>query len=378
MQNETMTKQNRAVNEASRRVILFTGGGTGGHVYPNLALVPEFEKRGFEIAYVGGSGDTIEKRLATKCGIKYFEIPTIKLVRSMSLAAIKNNVKIPSSLAKAVRSASDVLQKVKPDVVFSKGGFVSLPVTIAASKAKIPVFAHESDLTLGLANKIAKLKGATVLKANPDSKFDGIFVGMPMREPLIYDDKKQALKKLGVENHGKPVLLVLGGSSGASALNEAVRHNLKKLTSKYFVLHVTGKNKVDDTTACDYIQFEYANDVALFYTVCDLILSRAGATTVFEIASLKKKAVFVPLPKSVSRGDQLFNAELARLHGATVLKQDSTFFDDLPIAIETAMQNSCMKPIMRNANGKIADIICATLRRGEKCTDKKPSPSGLP
>ena len=365
-------------NSQNRPIIIFTGGGTGGHVYPNLALVPEFEKRGFCAVYVGGEGNTIERKLARDVGIKYYSVPTIKLVRSMSADGIKNNLKIPSTLKKSVEKASEILEKIKPCCVFSKGGFVSLPVVLAASKMQIPVFAHESDLTMGLANKIAKLKGATILKANPKSKFGGELVGMPLRDNLVYKDKTYAKKTLGINNpFKKPVLLVLGGSSGASAINDAIAKNLKALTEKYFVLHVSGKNKGANVKANDYLQFEYADDVALFYTACDIVLSRAGATSMFEISSIGKRAVFVPLPKGASRGDQIYNAELAKEFGATVLKQDSHFCDNLPRAIETAMQNPSMKPINSDANGKIADLVCAKLRRGEKCTNKKPSPNGL-
>lgn len=411
-----------AKNQSKRPLILFTGGGTGGHVYPNVALVPEFEKRGFDVAYIGGEESAIERKIARDNGIKYYAIPTVKLVRGASLQALKNNLQIPSKLKKSVQKASEILAKIRPDCVFSKGGFVSLPVVLAAKKANIPTFAHESDLTLGVANKIAKATGATILKANPNSQFDGIFVGMPLRKNLVYKDKNAACNRLEINNpFKKPILLVLGGSSGASAINEAVKINLERLTSKYFVLHVTGKNKSDKTCDCgdsthekrnnrnpncktndvrrqncsdsggcqygenrnnkrngSYLQFEYADDIALFYTVCDVVLSRAGATSVFEISSLGKKAVFVPLPKGASRGDQIFNAELAKDFGATIVKQDSSFCDNLPKAIDKAMQNPPMKEICADANGKIADMVCDRLRRGEKCTDKKPSPNGSP
>lgn len=372
--------QNHDKNSTSEqpvRTIIFTGGGTGGHVYPNLALIPTMKERGFSPVYVGQEGNSVERRLARDAKIPFFGIPTIKLVRSLSLDALKNNLKIPSELSKAVKAASEIIAKVKPACVFSKGGFVSLPVVLAAKRADVPIFAHESDLTLGLANKIAKRKGAHILYANPHSKFGGTFVGMPLRDNLVYPDKASAAKKLGINNpFKKPVLLVLGGSSGASAINEAVKCNIKILTAKYFVLHVTGKNKSEKIKAYDYLQFEYADDVALFYTACDVVVSRAGATSVFEISQIGKRALFVPLPKGVSRGDQIYNADLAKEYGANVIKQDSAFFNNLPAAIETTLQNPPMKSISSDANGKIADIICDTLRRGEKCINKKPSPNG--
>ena len=174
------------------KTIAFTGGGTGGHVYPNLALIPQFAARGFEPIYIGGEGDSIERRAATAAGVRYFATPSAKLVRSLSPSAIKNNLRIPFALSRAVKAATDILRQTKPDVVFSKGGFVSLPTAIAAAKLSIPLFAHESDLTLGLANKIAARMGATVLKANPDAAFApgalNVLMTADLEEPEDYTE----------------------------------------------------------------------------------------------------------------------------------------------------------------------------------------------
>ncbi|MCM1306653.1 MAG: UDP-N-acetylglucosamine--N-acetylmuramyl-(pentapeptide) pyrophosphoryl-undecaprenol N-acetylglucosamine transferase [Bacteroides sp.] len=365
--------------------IIFTGGGTGGHIYPNLALIPEFVKRGFKVAYIGGTGKPMERRLAEEQGIKYYGVPTIKLVRSLSLSAIKNNIKIPFTLSGAVNEASELLKKLKPAAVFSKGGFVSLPIVIASKKLKIPVFAHESDLTLGLANKIAKQCGATLLKANPHARFDGIEVGMPLRADLFGVDKTSAKSRLGILTSRK-ILLVLGGSSGAKFLNDEVEKHIKELTQKYFVLHVSGRGGIsekqtDRKSSVDsrknYLRFDYADNIADFYAASDLVISRAGATAVYEISALKKRAIFVPLPKGVSRGDQIFNAELAEEYGGITLCQNESFSDNFLRTIENALQNPPMRAISADANGKIADLICDSIRRGEKCKDKKPSQNGL-
>ena len=369
--------QNSAINGQSGKTIVFTGGGTGGHIYPNLALVGEFEKRGFTPVYIGGEGDTMERRLAKSNGIEYHGVPTIKFVRSLSLSAIKNNLKIPVALKKSIDEATTLLKQIKPDCVFSKGGFVSLPVVCSAKKLGIPVFAHESDLTLGLANKIAMQKGAIMLKANPHSKFKGTFVGMPLREELFCKDKTKALKTLGINNPAnKKVLLILGGSLGAQAINGAVVSNIDELTKNYFVLHVFGKNKAQKISHDAYKCFEYADDISAFYAVSDIIVSRAGATAVFEISVLKKRALFIPLPKGVSRGDQIYNADLAKEYGAQILVQDADFAKKFVKAVKDTAKSSPMKIIANDANGKIADIVCDTLRRGEKCKDKKPSPNG--
>ncbi len=373
-------------NKNQNKTIAFTGGGTGGHIYPNLALVPEFQRRGFKCVYIGGEGKTMERKLATQDGLKYHGVPVIKLIRSMSPSAIANNLKIPFTLKRAVDKAKETLSKVKPSAVFSKGGFVSLPVVIAASKLDIPVFAHESDLTLGLANKLAKRYGATLLKANPHSEFDGITVGMPLRESLFSSKKTEARKALGIST-SKKVLLILGGSSGAQYLNEQVEKLLPKLTEKYFVLHVCGRGAFPSQNGnpkfCaqpknipNYLRFEYADNIADFYAACDVIISRAGATAVYEISALKKRAVFVPLPKGVSRGDQIYNANLAEEYGAFTLCQNESFSDNFLPAIEKALQNPPMRSLSCDANGKIADIVCDSISRGEKCKDKKLSQNG--
>lgn len=357
--------------------IVFTGGGTGGHVYPNVALFDDFKSRGFQIFYIGGKNGSMEKSLIGKLDVPYYEIDTIKLVRSLSLSAIANNLKIPSELSKSTKQANEILKKINPSCVFSKGGFVSLPVVISARKLGIPVFAHESDLTLGLANKISSRLGAAMLKANPHSSFKGDFVGMPLRRCLFSSDKSTALRTLGIWTD-KPILLVLGGSSGASALNDAVSKNIETLCKKYFILHVYGKNKTQNITRTNYLGFEYADNIELFYAVADAIVSRAGATAVFEISALEKRALFVPLPKGVSRGDQIYNARLAQEYGAQVLVQDNNFAKNFPSAVDKTFLYTPMKKIANDANGKIADIVCDTLRRGEKCKNKKPSPNGLP
>lgn len=364
----------------SNPIVVFTGGGTGGHIYPNLALIPDFEKSGYSAVYVGGEGEPMEKRLAKENGIKYYGVPCIKLMRSLSLQAIKNNLFIPFILIRAVKEAKRVLSEIAPSAVFSKGGFVALPVVIAARMLKIPIFVHESDLTLGLANKIAKLLGATVLKANPHAKFKGLSVGMPLRRSLFSVNKRQAREKLHIATD-KKVLLVLGGSSGAKFINDAVFKNIKELTKNYFVLHVVGKGidgnlKYEKPDCPDYMQFEYADDIALFYAASDAILSRAGATAVFEIAALKLRAVFVPLPKGASRGDQRFNAELAKEFGGTVLYQDDGFQTNFLPSIAAAFKNPPMRPVVFDANGKIVTVVCDSLSRGVKCKDKKLSLNG--
>lgn len=366
----------------SKRIIL-TGGGTGGHIYPNLALLPALKAAGFTPVYVGGSGECMERRLARQNALTYYSTDTIKLVRAFNLKAVINNLKIPFLLDGYVKQARTLIETIRPCAVFSKGGFVSLPIVLAACKSRIPVICHESDFTLGLANKIAAKHGSLVLKANPDAAFDGIFTGMPLREKLFSATKDKARQKLQIDTPRK-IILFVGGSSGAQALNEAVYENSEALCNRYFVLHLTGKGKTADTIEnyekikSNYRQIEYADNIEDYYAVSDLVVSRAGATAVFELSALQKRALFIPLPKAASRGDQLYNAELARRYGASVLEQNGDFSKELFKAVEKALIEAPMRVIENDANGKIVQIISDSIRRGEICKDKKPSPNGLP
>lgn len=347
-----------------KRTAIFTGGGTGGHIYPNLALIPDFEKKGFLPLYVGGTGDTMERRLSNRHSIPYRAVPTIKFARGLTLDGLKNNLKIPVTLKRGVDEAKKIIKDSSPAFVFSKGGFVSLPMVIAAAKLGVPVFAHESDRTLGLANKIAKFYGATILKGNPMATFEGESVGIPLRKELFENDRASALQKLGLFAVKKKILLVIGGSSGATALNRFVKANLKTLTDKFFVLHITGRGKTDKLRHDDYLSFEYADEISDFYFASDVVLSRAGATAVAEISSLKKRAVFVPLPKGASRGDQLFNAKLAEDYGAQTTLQsadEKTFFDNLLTSLDIAAKNPPMRPVSTDTNGKIVSLVCDSI-----------------
>ena len=352
--------------------ILLAGGGTGGHIYPNLALLPALERLGIDAVYGGGEGDTCERRAAELARLEFYGVPTVKLVRSLSHKALRNNLSVPVLLSRGVRAAKEVLKRVKPELVFSKGGFAALPFALAASSLGIPVICHESDKTAGLSNRIAHMKGAIALSAYPGSSF-GEFVGMPVREELFCRDRAAARRGLGIPE-GLPVLLVAGGSSGAKALNDAVIPLLPFLQKHCAVIHLTGRGKAADVPPPTerYIPLEYSDDMGALYAASDVVLSRAGATAVAELAALGKRAVFVPLPKGVSRGDQIFNAELARRHGAAVIGQDDDLARKLYPVLMRAFHSPPMRRISSDANGKIASVIDATMRRGVKCKDKKP------
>ena len=285
------------------KTIVLTGGGTAGHCTPHFALLDRLNNH-FDKVYYIGSEFGIEKKLVLDKGLSYFEIPTTKLKRSFSL----DNLKIPFTLIKSINEAKKILEKLNPNVVFSKGGFVGLPVTIASKKLKIPVIVHESDYSLGLANKIAsKFSDKTLTSFEDTAKNvkNGVYVGAPIREELFKLDREKAIKFYGFSKH-KPTLLVTGGSLGAKAINQAVLKSLDNLLEKFNVLHIVGKNNLTPTFFKGYFQVEFTN-MELAYACADVCLSRAGSNTLFELLALKIPTLVVPLPKAESRGDQIEN-----------------------------------------------------------------------
>ena len=240
--------------------IVLTGGGTAGHVTPNIALLPSLKEAGYEVFYIG-SYDGIEKKLIEEMDIPYYAISSGKLRRYKSL----KNLSDPFRVMKGFGQALKLMKQIKPDIVFSKGGFVSVPVVLAASKNKIPAIIHESDMTPGLANKIA-MHGAVKICCNfpetlslvPADKAE--LTGSPIRAELLCGNKIKGLELCGFTAN-KPVIMVIGGSSGALKVNEAVRNILPELLKKYQVVHICGKGKTDETLnkVQGYVQFEYSN-----------------------------------------------------------------------------------------------------------------------
>ncbi len=315
----------------SKKIIL-TGGGTAGHVTPNMALIPELKKKGYEIKYVG-SYHGIEKKLIEEMGVDYQGISSGKLRRYFSL----QNFTDPFRVLKGFKEAKQIMKSYSPDIVFSKGGFVSVPVVLAAKKYKIPVIIHESDMTPGLANKIA-IKGASVICHNfPETadslpKGKAVLTGSPIREELRHGDKEAGLKFCGF-NHSKPVIMVMGGSLGAVAVNNAIRDALDKLLPKYQIIHLCGKGKLDTSleNKSGYKQFEYVkSELTNLFATADLIVSRAGANAICEIAALTKPNILIPLSRKASRGDQILNANSFKKQGfSEVLEEEDVTTESL-------------------------------------------------
>ena len=329
--------------------ILFTGGGSAGHVVPNIALIEELLSEGkTDVCYMGTDG--IEKSIVSEWKIPYYEISCPKLVRGGGFAAFKKNLHIPMDLRRAVKSAEEGLKKCKPDVVFSKGGYVALPVIWAARKLKIPCFAHESDFSAGLTNRLTARKCEAVFTSFPETANaipNGKYSGAPLRRSLFSITRAEARKRLEIPFHSQ-VILIFGGGSGSAAINEAVRKHLKRLTEKYVLLHVCGKGNTVETNVKNYRQFEFIADMGTLYACADLVLSRSGAGTVFEVLALKKKALFVPL-EGQTRGDQWENAEYFRRKGLChILPQ--TQLDKLPTAIKKTLSDKSLQEKLQENN----------------------------
>lgn len=322
--------------------IILTGGGTAGHVTPNLALLPSLEKAGFSVSYVG-SYDGIEKTLAESKGLPYYGISSGKFRR---YASAKNFTDIFRVLH-GISQAKGLMKKIRPDVVFSKGGFVSVPVVLAAASKGIPVVIHESDMTPGLANRIAMKKASKIcctfpetLKYLPQDK--AVLTGAPIREELLHGNAAAGLSFAGFTDD-KPMLLVVGGSTGATKVNEAVRSILPELLKTFNVCHLTGKGKADrslDGTA-GYVQFEYVSDeMKDLLAACSIAISRAGSNAICELLATRTPAVLIPLSAQASRGDQILNAKSFEKQGfSKVLDEDTMKPEDLLSAVRTVYES---------------------------------------
>jgi len=290
--------------------IVLTGGGTAGHVTPNIALIPTLKENDFEIEYIG-SIEGIEKRLITDQGIEYHAIATGKLRRYFD----PKNFSDPFRVIKGYFQAKKILKTAKPDVLFSKGGFVSVPVVRAAAKLHIPCIIHESDMTPGLANKLCIPKAKKIccnfpetFELLPPSK--AYLTGSPIRKELLEGDKEVG-RKFCEFSDDKPVIMVIGGSQGAAAINGAIRDSLDELLKEFNIVHITGKDKMDNMllTIPGYKQFEYLNDeLKDIFALADIVVSRAGANAICELLALHKPNLLIPLPSGSSRGDQILNA----------------------------------------------------------------------
>lgn len=335
--------------------IVLTGGGTAGHVTPNLALIPGLKELGYEIHYIG-SKNGIEKELITDQGIPYYGISTGKLRRYLSL----KNVSDPFRVIKGAFEARSVLKKIRPDIVFSKGGFVAVPVVIAADMLKIPSIIHESDMTPGLANRMCIPRAKKVCCNFPETEkylpaSKAVVTGTPIRPELLTGDPEKAKRFCGF-TEDKPVILVIGGSLGSVAINNAIRGGLSALLEKYQIIHICGKGNLEASLSHTngYVQYEYiSTELPDLFALADMIVSRAGANAICEIAALAKPNLLIPLSAEASRGDQILNAASYERQGFSMVLQEKD--------VTTATLMTALNDLYRNRDQYIQKMKASSV-----------------
>ncbi|MCR5641213.1 MAG: undecaprenyldiphospho-muramoylpentapeptide beta-N-acetylglucosaminyltransferase [Lachnospiraceae bacterium] len=318
--------------------IILTGGGTAGHVTPNIALMPALRNAGYDIAYIG-SKTGLERGLIEDCKVPYFGISSGKLRRYFSW----KNFSDPFRVIAGYFQAKHIIKKERPDVIFSKGGFVSVPVVLAAKACHVPAIIHESDMTPGLANRIASRGAAKfccnfpeTLKHLPEGK--AVLTGSPIRGELFHGNKDAAYAFTGL-NDRKPVLLIMGGSQGSVFINQAVRGSLDVLLQQFQIIHLCGKGNLDEHLVGreGYVQYEYiGSQLPDLFAITSLVISRAGANAICELLALQIPNILIPLSLNASRGDQILNAKSFEKQGFSyVMDEESVNAESLTAAVQS-------------------------------------------
>lgn len=320
--------------------IVMTGGGTAGHVTPNIALFDSLQKDGYEIHYIG-SYEGIEKGLIEDKKIPYYGISSGKFRRYRSW----KNLTDPFRVLHGFLQARRLLGRIRPNVVFSKGGFVSVPVVMAAKTRHIPVIIHESDLTPGLANKLAMPSATKVCCNFPETlpylpKEKAVLTGSPIRQELLHGNKQAAKDFCGFTDD-LPILMVMGGSIGSVYINNAIRGCIDTLLTKYQIIHLCGKGNIDESLKDKkgYAQFEYISEnLPDLFSAADLVVARAGANSICELLALHKPNILIPLSRNASRGDQILNANSFAKQGfSAVLEEEEVTSEKLMATIDDVM-----------------------------------------
>ena len=334
--------------------ILFCGGGSAGHVIPNIALIEQLDE--YAVSYIGTGG--IEEDICKSNGIEFYKFDAVKFVRGKIFC----NFTIPFKLIKSIKQAGKILDRIKPDLLFCKGGYVCIPPAIAAKKRKIPILTHESDIEAGLANKLIAPKCKKILTAFPDtaSNFkNGKFVGTPMRKNLFNRDRSEAKKNLGLDH--RPTVIVFGGGSGSKIINENIRKIAFELCKKVNILHLCGKGNVVNSNIYGYKQIEFAQDMGEVYACADYAVARCGSNSAFELIALKIPTLFIPLENKASRGDQVKNAEYFYNAGlCKVLKEGDLSPETLKSAIENLIADEKIKAALEKSNFKCGNEAIKT------------------
>lgn len=354
-----------------KRIIL-TGGGTAGHVTPNIALLPRLKELQYDVHYIG-SYNGIEKELIEQFGIPYHGISSGKLRRYFSV----QNFTDPFRVIKGLGEAKKLVKILKPDVIFSKGGFVSVPVVMAGKRRHVPTIIHESDMTPGLANKLS-IPSATKVCCNFPETLEhlpagkAVLTGSPIRQELLSGDKFKAREFLGFQSD-KPVILIIGGSLGSVAVNDAVQSVLPELLKSYQVVHLCGRGKIDESLRGleGYAQFEYIKEeLKDLFALTDIVISRAGANAICELLALHKPNLLIPLSANASRGDQILNARSFERQGfSVVLEEEELDKDILLTSINRLYEHrdsyieAMKKSSQQNSIDTIIDLIESVVNR---------------
>lgn len=326
--------------------IVLTGGGTAGHIIPNLALIPYLKEHFDNIVYIGSNTGLEQQLLEPFPEVKYYPITTVKLLRSLS----PKNLLIPFKLHQGKREAVEIMRQVEPDIIFSKGGFVSLPVTFAGKKLGIPMVCHESDLTMGLANRLGSrhcCAVCTTFRETADRLDNGLFVGSPYQKQEYSSEQITRLKqKLNLES-GKPICLITGGSQGAQNINDIVLKNLDYLLKTHQVIHLTGRGKMNNTKKAGYHPLDYTHELGLMMSIADVAITRGGSNALYELLSYGVPMLIIPLHHG-SRGDQEQNAMYFEKKGYGIAlfepeMNDATFIQNYNKLLQSA-------PAIRSAN----------------------------
>ncbi len=334
------------------KTIVLCGGGTAGHIMPNIALLPMLRKK-FNIHYIGDHNGMEKDIVAKYPEVTFHGISTVKLVRKFTLS----NFALPFKLIKSINECKKILRSINPDIVFSKGGYVSVPVALAAHSLKIPVVGHESDYTMGLANKVIYrvCKCMCFSFENTQQKYckKGVFTGSPIRPTLLCAHPDKVNNPKGF-NQNKPYVLFMGGSLGARAINDVVSEHLGELTKRYNVLHITGKANDQANPTKGYLPVPFVNNIQDYMSRADVVVSRAGSNVIFELLYLGKPMILIPLPKDVSRGDQILNAyEFDKKGYAKLLLQQDLTIHSLIKDIEYCLKyRSAIKQKMISAGAE--------------------------
>lgn len=349
--------------------ILLSGGGTAGHITPNLALLPRLRQLYTEIHYIGGKNGMEKRMLESEPDVVYHEITTTKLVRR----SVIKNLLMPFRLIRGIIQSKKILRQTNPDIIFCKGGYVSVPVARAAKMLDIPVVCHESDLTLGLANKLIARTAKTLCTSFEETAKltkNGVWCGSPIRKELLLARSEPLQRRYNL-NPRTPTIAVVGGSLGAKIINDNISEILPSLCEKYQVLHLTGKGKQLDYKHPRYHQEEYTDSIGEVFAASDMVVSRSGSNTIFELAVLGKPMLLVPLKKGNSRGDQVDNANYFHSLGIAnvLLEEDLTperLLEEIEKTIKSAqtLRENIKKANLQNGTENIVrELQRATIKR---------------